>query len=197
MKKLFLILAAFLAVAMPKASEAVNVEGMYVGGLAGFNWLTSTKSHSHNNFKAGWIGGLDVGYRWCGGYRAEFEASYRSNKPKHSNHAVEVWSFMANGYWEVTDCWCITPYVGAGIGYDTGKNRRHHHHHDVVVGAAPVSDHHHHHKNKENGFAWQLIAGGLYDIDECMEMGVEYRFHKNHLKNLYNNTVDFRINWFF
>lgn len=191
MKKLFVMLAALLAIALPQASQAMNTEGMYVGGLGGINWLTSDKSHE--NYKAGWLAGGYVGYRMCDGIRGELEATYRGNKHKHAHRPVQNWSFMVNGYYELNQfmpCdWCVTPYVGGGIGYDRTKYRKCS---DRTVETQSSNTRH------TNGFAWQLMVGGLYPIDECMEMGLEYRFHKNEgVKHLYNNAIDLRVNWFF
>lgn len=184
MKKLFLILAATLAMVSPKAAQAIDVEGAYVGGIAGLNWLHYHHDGIDARYKVGWLGGLNLGYRWCNGLRAEVEAVYRYNKIKRVNgHSrgghTHTWSFMANGLYEIDYfCWCITPYVGAGIGYDTTRSK--------ACGS--------HHKN---GFAWQVIAGGLYPIDDCLEMGLEYRFHHGRAKNVWAQSVDLRLNWFF
>lgn len=190
MKKLFVMLAVLCSLALPKVAQAVDVEGPYVGGLAGFNWLTNSKN-SHEDFKIGWLGGLNVGYRMCSGIRAEAEAVYRRNIHKHANRPVQIWSFMANGYYEFGNfgCFCITPYAGAGVGYDRVKHRR--------CSNSLVSESN---SDKNSGFAWQVMLGGLYDIDECMEVGVEYRLHNctaKRVKNFYHNSLDFRINYFF
>lgn len=196
MKKLFVMLAALLAIALPQAIKAVDVEGIYVGGHGGLNFLSVSSSHHHHNkdrYKIGWIGGLDIGYRMCNGVRAEAEISYRANKHKHAHRPVQTWSFMTNGYYELNlDGWCMSPFVGAGIGYDRTKHKTCHGREIIVENGARRR--HHDHKN---GFAWQLMAGVLYDIDECMEVVVKYCFHKGHLKYHYNNTVDFGVNFFF
>lgn len=185
-----MMLAVVCSLALPQAARAVEFEAMYVGGLAGVNWLINSND-SHEDFKAGWVGGLNLGYRMCSGLRAEAEVAYRRNVHKHANRPVQVWSFMANGYYEVDalNCFCITPYVGAGIGYDTIKHRR--------CSDSTIEERH---SDKHNGFAWQVMVGGFYDIDECMEVGVEYRLHNctaKRVKNFYHNALDFRINYFF
>lgn len=210
MKKIFLILAAVMAIAIPKAAQAVEVdtEGVYVGGIGGLNFLQYSNGHHEKvHFKAGWLAGALVGYRWCNGIRLEGEATYRYNQIKsiergHHDHDsgsgsstllsgethhhkarvrghIRTWSFMANGIYEIPVCWCIIPYVGAGIGYDATQLKACRSH------------------GSENGFAWQVLAGGLYPIDDCMEMGLEYRFHKGKVKNLYNHAVDVKFDFFF
>lgn len=195
MKKLFLLLTALLAIAAPKAAQALDVEGMYAGGLGGINFLDYKHKGVTVDFKTGWMAGGYLGYRFCNGIRAEGEAVYRYNRTKTikgDTHGVHIphqhikghartWSFMANGLYDFdVDCWCLVPYLGAGIGYDVTKISACHEHGD------------------ENGFAWQVIAGALYPIDDCMEMGLEYRYHQgNQDRHLHNNSVDFKVQWYF
>jgi opacity protein-like surface antigen len=89
MKKLFIMLVALCALALPKAAQAVDTEGLYVGGLAGFNWLNNSKD-SHEDFKIGWIGGLNLGYRMCSGIRASLWklCSYRRCS---SRDRIDAW----------------------------------------------------------------------------------------------------------
>lgn len=192
MKKLFLMLAAVAAMALPQAATAFEGEGTYAGLLGGVNFASYHTKHATFSFKPGLIVGGYVGYNFCGDFRAEGELSYRYNKInsikiKHFDRAhvkghLDTWSFMANGYYNIDMCWCVVPYIGAGIGYDitqvkSCKGRK---------------------SKDENGFAWQVIAGGLYPIDDCFEIGLEYRLHSNTApKNFYNNAVDARFNWFF
>jgi opacity protein-like surface antigen len=194
MKKLFLMLAAVMAIAIPKAAQAVDVEGVYVGGLAGVNWLQFHKHKVKVHFKTGWLAGGFIGYRWCGGLRLEAEGTYRYNRTKsvrvrfhdHSkSHRIgghlRTWSLMANGYYEIPLCWCVTPYIGAGVGYDWTR----------------VQACHRRTGRHKDSFAWQVIAGGLYDIDDCMEVGIEYRFHAaTRERRLYNHALVLRLNWF-
>lgn len=197
MKKLILMLAALLAIALPKVAQAdffdfccdsEGVEGFYLTGDAGLNFLHYKHKHTTIDFKPGWLVGAHAGYRWCMGVRTEAELTYRYNRSKtfkeegfpkvHIGGHLRTWSFMGNILYDIPLCWCITPYIGAGIGYDSTK-----------IKACK--------NGSENGFAWQIIAGGLYPIDECMEMGLEYVFHKGKEKGLNNNSVDVRFNFFF
>lgn len=191
MKKLFILFTALLAIASPKAAQALDVEGFYAGGLGGINFLNYKHSGVTVDFKPGWMAGAYAGYRFCNGIRAEGEAVYRYNRTKtikahniHHQHIsghVRTWSFMANGLYDFdVDCWCLVPYLGAGIGYDNTK-----------VSAC-------HENGNANGFAWQIIAGALYPIDDCMEMGLEYRYHQGKQQHhLQNNSVDLKVQWYF
>lgn len=221
MKKLCVMLAALLAVVLPEAAPAIDAEGIYVGGLGGVNFLNAEreKNHHHDNlnfrnhrrhrdnFLAGWIAGLDIGYRACEGYRVEVEATFRENKLKSrsarrdlingiccSRRPAKTWSLMANGYYEISQCWCVTPYIGAGIGYDNVDFKR------CRNRLFDSSTRHHRNRNDKGGFGWQVMLGGLMPLDDCMEAGLEYRFHMNQAFkhfNLYNNALLVKINWFF
>lgn len=182
MKKLFILITALMAIAAPKAAQALDVEGVYAGALGGINFLDYKHHHKSKNFQVGWTAGGFAGYRFCNGFRAEGEAVYRHNNgKKHFGGHVRTWSLMANGLYDFdVDCWCLVPYLGAGLGYDWTKAH-------VCSSSA-----------ERNGFAWQLIGGFLYPIDDCMEMGLEYRYHQNQNKNrLQNNTIDLRVQWYF
>lgn len=195
MKKFVLMMVALLAVALPKVAQGYEVEGPYVGAFSGFNFLSSSShDHSKAKFHPGWLAGAQVGYAWCGGWRSEFEVSYRHNKVKSYHYRNDAgddvgggcgnfhaWSFMANGYYDLPTCWCVSPFIGAGIGYDVQKFSK-----------AP-----HGLADKKNGFAWQILAGLGYPIDDCLEMALEYRFHKGNYKRLYSNAIDVRVNWIF
>lgn len=193
MNKLFVLLAALMALSLPNAGQAIDVEAAYVGGLAGVNFAQYHKNDVKVTFEPGLVAGGLIGYRWCGGFRAEAEVDYRWNRiksvklkhveteKKKAKGNLTTWSFMANGLYEIpVGCFCITPIIGAGIGYDATKLK--------ACRGKKLGD--------KNGFAWQLIAGGLYPIDECIELGLEYRYHRGPAKKLNYNAVDFRINWF-
>ncbi len=191
MKKLFILITALLAIAAPRAAQALDVEGMYAGALGGINFLNYRHDGAEVDFKTGWTAGAYTGYRFCNGLRLEGEAVYRYNRTKsfklHHHDKVHVgghlrtWSLMANGLYDFdVDCWCITPYIGAGIGYDWSK-----------IKACKET-------GNKDGFAWQVIVGGLYPLTDCSEMGLEYRFHQNtRVTHLNNNTIDLKVHWYF
>jgi len=197
MKKTFILLVALVAMTLPHAAQAVYWEGFYVGGFGAANFIQNTRKHHHNRTRTGYAAGGAVGYRWCNGWRAEFEVGYRNNSLKRHRYAIDgrrhgsrqfhTWDYMANVYYDVPLCWMATPYVGAGIGY---ANSRFNH-------RRGGRDYHHSHSNKRRGFAWQVIAGVSYPIWECTDIAVEYRLFKGRVKDIYNHSIGARLNYYF
>ena len=120
-----------------------------------------------------------AGYRVCDDLRFEAEFGYRNNhlrkikisdnytsfKFKLSGH-VETFSGLANVYYDFPVCFCVRPYVGAGIGYAYTKSK---------VSFSYISDYVKHH---EDGFAWQVIAGVTYPVYNNVDLALEYRFFR-------------------
>jgi opacity protein-like surface antigen len=86
-------------------------------------------------FDTGGIFGLGVGYQFNHWLRADFTGQYRGNSNFHGldltsfpnggqtgfgsdiyNAQKSEWLFLANAYVDLGTWWCITPFVGAGIG---------------------------------------------------------------------------------
>ncbi len=192
-KTLFALVAVFAALTafQPESVHAQQQEGFYVGGFGGANFLqTKKKQEFEYKFRTGYAIGGFAGYKWCQGFRAEGEVSYRHNRLKsielletdicmHGNFSS--WSFMANGLYDLNlGCWdscygAIIPYIGGGIGYSHQKLK--------------INSHGLHASGTENGFAWQIIAGLGYEISPCTDIDVEYRFLKGHAKHFYNHVV--------
>lgn len=153
------------------ATSGIQADNFYAGGFGGINWATNARHH--HKYKTGYILGLDAGYRWCNGFRAEVEFSYRNNRVRKnydngdSRHAnTQLYAGLVNALYEfdALDCWCIKPYVGGGIGYASEKK-------------AGKGNH------KESGFAWQLIAGVAYPLNDCVDLDLSYRFFKSKEKH--------------
>lgn len=205
MKKLFAMIAVATATLMTNASPVQAWDGFgdwqsfYAGGFGGANFINDRR-HDDAKFKfnTGYVAGGFIGYKTCEGFRLEGEISYRHNKIKEIEIAdfeistkghLDQWSYMVNaiydmniGSWDACGCWSIVPFVGVGIGYDNQKFKIN----EIEEESVFVKD-------KENGFAWQLMAGLLFPVSDCWEIGVEYRFHKGQAKRLYNNSVDAEV----
>jgi OOP family OmpA-OmpF porin len=200
MKKIFTVLAAAAALTSFNSAEAMSREGFYIGGLGGGNFLhTRCKPHYNTGYAAGGF----LGYEWCDGLRVEAEGTYRHNTRKlhhagdadneRSKNHLHSWSFMGNvlydfnisGWDSCLPCWsscwtsCITPYVGAGIGWSHQRFQHASHH------------------NKYTGFAWQVIGGLAYEINECMDIALDYRFNKGHAERIYNNSLSALVRYKF
>ncbi len=165
MKKFICLMASLVGLV---ATTGVQADNFYAGGFGGINWATN--AHHNHKYKTGYVLGLDAGYKWCNGFRAELEFSYRNNRvrrnfdggsSRHRNNQLYAGLVNVIYDFDALDCWCIKPFVGAGIGYASEKKIR------------ANGDRRHH------GFAWQLIAGVAYPLNDCVDLNLQYRFFKS------------------
>ena len=136
--------AADMAIAPPPYAPPVveDFGGWYLRGDIGFsnqrvdrlnNALDSTLTSSvqKNNFNAAGIFGLGVGYKVNNWFRADVTGEYRGNSQffgtdrityaggvgTDTYHATKnEWVVLANAYVDLGTWWCITPFIGAGVG---------------------------------------------------------------------------------
>ena len=83
---------------------------------------------------------------------------------------IESWVGFANGYIDLGKWWCVTPYVGGGLGFASlsvlGLK-------DVNVpnlGVAYARDH------TDTNFAWAVYAGLAYDVTPGFTIDLSYRY---------------------
>lgn len=91
----------------------------------------NTSSVQNLNFNTAGIYGLGVGYRVNNWFRADVTGEYRGNSQffgtdritynggvgTDSYHATKnEWVVLANAYVDLGTWWCITPFIGAGVG---------------------------------------------------------------------------------
>jgi opacity protein-like surface antigen len=207
-KHLFTLMtsAACLLAGTAQAQCCCN-DSFYVGALGGVNWINEIKSHGAKvNFDAGYVLGVNAGYRICEQFRVEGEFAYRHNeKTKHVDFdfssttgedirrgkidaTIKTYSLMANAYYDFDffSCCapCLTPYIGAGIGYAWNDS-------SVKVKADDLSIKL---KGSDNRFAWQAMAGLNYRLCENVRVGVEYRFF-NPAKKLDEQALVFTVGY--
>ena len=137
--------AADMAIAPPPAYAPPVVEdfgGWYLRGDIGFsnqrvdrlnNLLdrNNTSSVQTLNFSSAGIFGLGVGYKVNNWFRADVTGEYRGNSSffgtdrityvggvgADTYHATKnEWVVLANAYVDLGTWWCITPFIGAGVG---------------------------------------------------------------------------------
>lgn len=179
-----------LVFGLPIAAQAQPIQGLYLGGGIGGNYLQGTdikgsdfgEANSSVDFHWGWVGVLSLGWGFGNGLRAEVEGSYRQNEESDINilgltgftekGTARSWGAMANVLYDIdlgNTLAGVTPYVGAGLGYIW-------HEYDKVgvrVGGNTVDF------NGDGGaFAYQAILGAAYPIRQVPGLSVtaEYRF---------------------
>src|SRR5437868_12425524 len=137
--------AADMAIAPPPAYAPAVVEdfgGWYLRGDIGFsnqrvdrlnNVLdaNNTSSSQNLNFNTAGIFGLGVGYKVNNWFRADVTGEYRGNSQffgtdhityvggvgMDTYHATkQEWVVLGNAYVDLGTWWCMTPFIGAGVG---------------------------------------------------------------------------------
>jgi opacity protein-like surface antigen len=171
-------------------STVKNTNASLYSGLTSFNQTTG--------FDTGGIFDLGVGYRFNNWFRADVTGQYRGNTNFHGLDLISFpnggaigygsdfytaqkseWLFLANGYVDLGTWWCLTPYIGAGVGtarvqianfvdqgvatlFPPGSG----------VGPSLVSAQ----TGSQWNFAWALHAGLAYQINPnvAVELGYSY-----------------------
>ena len=139
-------LAADIAMPPPAYAPAPVVEdfgGWYLRGDIGFsnqkvkrlnNVLDADAiaSVQHNSFGTAGIFGLGVGYKFNNWFRADVTGEYRGNSQFSGSdrltyagpsYGVDTytatkseWVVLGNAYVDLGTWWCMTPFIGAGVG---------------------------------------------------------------------------------
>src|SRR5262245_29035383 len=139
--------------------------------------------------------GVGVGYQWNAWMRTDLTAEYRaSTKVKavgsymefcpggrcfdlyDADHQSSV--FLANAYLDLGTWWCLTPFVGVGVG---GARHNISAIHDLgvisngTVGFGLASEDH-----VNWNFAWAVHAGVAYNVSNNLKLELAYRYLNMH-----------------
>ncbi len=147
----------------------------YVSVSAGLGLLNdsdvSTSGGTVNNligYKAGVPVGVAVGVK-SDEFRLEGAVGYQSHNidtvagvAQNTNFDVSIWSFMANGYYDISaGSSSITPYLTAGLGFD------------AVNGSGDGGG-----SFDSTVFAWQVGAGVGFKVSENTVFDLGYRYFR-------------------
>ncbi len=132
-------------------------------------------------FESGMLFGVGAGYKFNDWFRMDVTGEYRGKTafrgfdtyPGGANDyygTKSEWLFLANAYIDLGTWWCVTPFVGAGLGFsrNTISNFR-----DVNVpnnGIAYADSY------TQNQFAWALHAGLAYKVTSNFTAELAYRY---------------------
>jgi opacity protein-like surface antigen len=137
-------------------------------------------------FDSAGIFGLGAGYRFNNWFRADVTGEYRSNANLHGLQIINFngapaftdeyhgskseWLFLANAYVDLGTWWCITPFIGAGVGTsrNTISNFQDINTPNGGVAFAPNA-------SKWN-FAWAAHAGLAYKVNPSLTLELAYRY---------------------
>jgi opacity protein-like surface antigen len=130
--------------------------------------------------------GLGVGYKFNEWFRMDLTGEYRGRANFHGSDNIRApngtpyvdtyngskseWVAMINAYLDLGTWWCITPYVGVGVGGSriTISNFRDD---NIPTGGVTYADD----KSKWN-FAWAFHAGLSYKVNPSMAIDFGYRY---------------------
>jgi opacity protein-like surface antigen len=136
--------AADMAIAPPPYAPPVveDFGGWYLRGDIGFSNqrvsrlnnaldVNATTSVQNLNFSSAGIFGLGAGYRFNNWFRVDITGEYRGNSTFFGTDAITFpggfgtdtyhatkseWVVLGNAYVDLGTWWCITPFIGAGVG---------------------------------------------------------------------------------
>jgi opacity protein-like surface antigen len=156
-----------------------------------------TLRHADKGFDASPLFGVGVGYQFNHWLRADVTGEFRSSANFHGmdittfpnglggtgsapdsySASKSEWLFLANVYADLGTWWCITPFVGAGVGvaYNTISHFR-----DLGVGsnntAFPIVSTGFANAATTTNLAWAVHAGLAYKATPGMTVELAYRY---------------------
>jgi opacity protein-like surface antigen len=182
----------------------VDFGGWYLRGDIGFSnqqvksldnalyYAAGTSVQHHGlGFDAAGIYGIGAGYQFNNWFRADITGEYRGNANFHGRDLVSFngapsginnyggskseWLFLANAYADLGTWWCLTPFVGVGIG--TSRNTiSSFSDQGLSVGGPPVASAAYADSASKWNFAWAIHAGIAYKVSPNLTMELAYRY---------------------
>jgi opacity protein-like surface antigen len=150
-----------------------------------FSWL------DEGGFDSAPFFGLGIGYQYNNWLRFDLTGEYRG---KASFHALDryfdpalnggagafatndyratksEWLFLANAYIDLGTWWCITPFIGAGVGV-ASITIDHFRDTNVIAGGGGYAD-----SGTSTNFAWAAHAGLAYKVNPNFTIELAYRY---------------------
>lgn len=158
--------------------EVKSFENVSFATASGFGFLDEPA------FDSGLMVGLGVGYQYNDWLRFDVTGEYRGKTRftglDHYNDGGQrtndytgsksEWLFLANAYVDLGTWWCITPFIGAGVGFTniTISNFRDN---NIIAGGGGYAK-----DNTETNFAWALHAGLAYNVSRNFTVELGYRY---------------------
>jgi opacity protein-like surface antigen len=178
-----------------------KVKDVHYGRESAYSQLTSFNQQS--SFDTAGIFGLGAGYQFNSWFRADVTGQYRGNSNLKAtdlfrgtsggtpyngidnyNATKSEWLVMANGYVDLGTWWCVTPFIGAGVGAarvsvsgftDTGVNNFQQTA-PPFVGGPPVASYATAGNASKWNFAWSAHAGLAYHVTPNVTLELAYSY---------------------
>ena len=170
-----------LSIALPSAAADSDLYVEYSGGASfvrnqrirgddasGANLWGNVESDTGFNF------GGAIGKRFHEHFRSEIQLTYREsevsdlslrNEPDNASGHIGLVAIMANGYVDWDLGIGVVPYFGAGIGWGS-----------VEIDAKNRAAFQTRINGRDSVFAWSLMVGGSYPINEVLDLSLGYRY---------------------
>lgn len=132
--------------------------------------------------------GAAIGKRFTEHLRAEIQLTYRQNEatnlslrnePDSAQGHIGLLAIMANGYVDWDFGIGVIPYVGAGIGWGSLEI-------DAKNGVVPGTRI----EGQDSVFAWSLMLGGTYPINESLDLSLGYRYIATTTADINSGLID-------
>jgi opacity protein-like surface antigen len=137
--------------------------------------------------------GVGVGYQLNNWLRFDVTGEYRANAHFHGQQVAQFgaiilpddynaskneWTFLANAYVDLGTWWCVTPFVGAGIGgsYNTITSFVDQGATQAGLGGGSILSTTYGADHSKWSFAWALYAGLAYQVTPNFTVELAYRY---------------------
>ena len=176
-KSVFAVVALIVIVGMSGLeSTASAADGFYLGLQGGISDMEDTETEGvtgemDSGYAIAGVVGYDFGY-----FRLEGEVAYRENDIDEinifgndtvSSGDVTSTAFMLNGYVDIENPSPVTPYLGAGIGYNYAEQEG-----KAVYGGSTTVKY----DDSDTVFAYQLTAGIAWDVNDAFTLDLCYKY---------------------
>ena len=186
---------AYLWPGVPLCAEEQFAAGWYLRGDIGITnqrvdklenkLLPNNARHVNSEFDSAGLFGVGVGITMNNWLRFDVTGEYRSNADYNGLDVIRVggstftdeysakkseWLFLANAYLDLGTWWCITPFVGAGVGFSRVDISSFVDVNTPNAGVAFADS------SPQWNFAWALHAGLSYQATNNLAIEFAYRY---------------------
>jgi opacity protein-like surface antigen len=160
----------------------IGMTNQKVGSLFNALYAGNTIQAVGMGFDASPLFGLGVGFQYNNWLRFDVTGEYRGKANFHGLDIVNAaftdeyraskseWLFLANGYVDLGTWWCVTPFVGAGVGFSRNTISNFLDVNTPFNGVAFGAE-----ESKWN-FAWALHAGLAVKASQNLTVELAYRY---------------------
>jgi opacity protein-like surface antigen len=168
----------------------IGMSNQQLGSLNNVVSPGTTVSTKFLTFDSAPFFGVGIGYQFNNWLRVDVTGEYRANAHFHGSQVASFggiilpddyhaskseWLFLANAYVDLGTWWCVTPFIGAGIGGSYNKISSFTDIGATQVGATILSTTYADDASKFN-FAWAAYAGLAYQVTPRFTVELAYRY---------------------